>query len=167
MVGITRPDEKVSRHSFLTVTGLSEHVGTCTCLSAVSDTSLQPLGLMQSSQIISNLCIVHHTCGVWEEVTMHLHHILHRMWENRKQHLTEWIKLPFERRSLSCKQVFEHFCRFTDGYTSVESGKQSVHPSSSRSNKMQCLVRADQKLTLSKAAVGWQISIVPCWAILT
>jgi hypothetical protein len=32
---------------------------------------------------------------------------------------------------------------------------------------MQCLVRADQKLTLSKAAVGWQISIVPCWAILT
>ena len=166
-MGITRPDEKVSRLNFLILMGLSEHVWTCTCLSSVSDTSLQPLSLMQSSQIISNVCIVHHTYGFWEEITMLVYQLLHRVWENRSQHLTEWIKLPFERRPLSCKQVFEHFYHFKDGYTSVESGKQSVHPSSSRSNKKQCLVRADHRLTISEAAVGQQISVVSCWAILT
>ena len=37
MIGITRPDEKVSTLSFLTLMGLSEHIWTCTCLSSVSD----------------------------------------------------------------------------------------------------------------------------------
>lgn len=29
---------------------------------------------------------------------------------------------------------------------------------------MQCLVRAHQRLTISEATVGRQISVVPCWA---
>ena len=171
MIGITRPDEKVSTLSFLTLMGLSEHVWTCNCLSSVSDTSLQPLSLMQSSHIISNMWIVHHTYGVWEEIEMCVYQIFNIMWENRSQYLTEWIKQPFESRLLSCKKVFEHFYCFKDDYTSLESGKQSVHPSLCRSNKVQqkvqCLVRADQRLTISEAVVGRQISFVPCWAILT